>query len=94
MLMTSVRSSTFDPAVFLAHAGLGRRIVELEAKENFFNQGDQADSVFYLSHGRAKLTVVSHHGKEATITLLSSGDFVGESALATVPGPRLSSHRH
>ena len=90
MLMTSVRSSTFDPAVFLAHAGLGRRNVELEAKENFFNQGDQADSVFYLSHGRAKLTVVSHYGKEATITLLSSGDFVGESALAAIPGLRLS----
>ena len=90
MLMTSVRSSTFDPAVFLAHAGLGRRNVELEAKENFFNQGDQADSVFYLSHGRAKLTVVSHHGKEATITLLSSGDFVGESALAAIPGQYLS----
>jgi len=37
-----------------------------------------------------KLAVVSPRGKEATITLLSSGDFVGESALATVPGPRLS----
>ena len=32
---------------------------------------------------------VSLAGKEATITLLSSGDFVGESALAAVPGLRL-----
>jgi CRP-like cAMP-binding protein len=34
--------------------------------------------------------VVSQSGKEATITLISSGDFVGESALAAIPGLRLS----
>jgi CRP-like cAMP-binding protein len=34
--------------------------------------------------------VVSHKGKEATITLLSAGDFVGEESLAAVPGLRLS----
>jgi CRP-like cAMP-binding protein len=90
MLVTNMSGSTFDPAAFLAHAGLGRRIVELEEGDNFFTQGDQADSVFYLQHGRAKLTVVSHSGKEATITLVSSGDFVGESALAAIPGLRLS----
>ena len=90
MLTTNMSSSTFDPAVFLAHAGLGRRIVELNENENFFTQGDQADSVFYLQHGRVKVTVVSQSGKEATITLVSSGDFVGESALAAIPGLRLS----
>jgi CRP/FNR family cyclic AMP-dependent transcriptional regulator len=90
MLTTNTTNSTFDPIVFLSHTGLGRKIVELKENENFFTQGDEADSVFYLQHGRAKLTVVSHSGKEATITLLSSGDFVGESALAAVPGLRLS----
>jgi CRP-like cAMP-binding protein len=88
--MTNKKDSTFDPAVFLAHAGLGRRIIELKEKENFFSQGDPADSVFYLQKGRAMLTVVSQSGKEATITLLSRGDFVGEGALATVPGLRMS----
>jgi CRP-like cAMP-binding protein len=82
---------SFDPAVFLAHAGLGRRIVELKEEDHFFSQGDPAESVFYLRHGRAKLTVVSQTGKEATITLLGAGDFVGEGALATVPGQRLCS---
>jgi len=89
MLIDDKKEITFDPAVFLAHAGLGRRIVELKEGEHFFSQGDPADSVFYLRHGRAKLTVVSQAGKEATITLLASGDFVGEGALATVPGQRL-----
>jgi len=90
MLTTDMSNATFDLAAFLAHAGLGRRIVEVKEKENFFSQGDPADSVFYLQHGRAKLTVVSQSGKEATITLLSAGDFVGEGALAAVPGLRLS----
>ena len=89
MLIDEKDDLTFDPAVFLAHAGLGRRIIELKEGEHFFSQGEPADSVFYLRHGRARLTVVSQSGKEATITLLASGDFVGEGALAAVPGLRL-----
>ena len=46
--------------------------------------------MFYIQKGRAKLTVVSQNGKEATLTLLYSGDFVGEESLATVPGLHLS----
>jgi len=80
----------FDPITFLAQAGLGRRIVEFKPKETFFSQGDPADSVFFLQRGRAKLTVVSEHGKEATIALLSADDFVGEECLATVAGLRLA----
>jgi CRP-like cAMP-binding protein len=80
----------FDLAIFLANAGLGRRIVNLMPKEAFFRQGDLADSVFYLQKGSAKVTVVSAAGKEATITLVSAGEFVGEGALAAVPGLRLS----
>jgi CRP-like cAMP-binding protein len=79
----------FDAIAFLSNAGLGRRIVQLEPKQSFFSQGDLADSIFYLQKGRARVTVVSTTGKEATITLLAPGDFVGEESLATVPGPRL-----
>jgi CRP-like cAMP-binding protein len=81
---------TFDSAAFLTNAGLGRRIVELTPKQTFFSQGDPADSVFYLQKGRARISVVSAVGKEATITIASAGEFVGESALASVPGLRLS----
>jgi CRP-like cAMP-binding protein len=90
MPTTKSKRKAFDPADFLSSTGLGRRIVELQPKETFFAQGDPADSLFYLQSGRAKLTVVSQFGKEATITLLSAGDFVGEESLATVSGPRLS----
>ena len=90
MPMTDRSSPTFDLAVLLARSGLGRRIVEFKDSENLFTQGDLADSVFYIQHGRVRLTVVSHAGKEATVTLLSSGDFIGESALTSIPGLRLS----
>jgi CRP/FNR family cyclic AMP-dependent transcriptional regulator len=81
----------FDAAAFLASAGLGRRIIEFAPKDAFFSQGDPADSIFYLQKGRAKVTVVSVAGKEATITLLAAGDFVGEEALAAMSGLRLAS---
>ena len=83
--MTPNTISAFNPVVFLTGAGLGRGM-ELKPKENFFSQGDAADSVFYLQKGRAKLTVVSKVGKEATITLLSARDFVGEEALVAFAG--------
>ncbi len=88
--MIELAKPAFDAAAFLASAGLGRRIVQLKPKQPFFSQGELADSVFYLRKGRAKLTVVSDTGKEATITLLSAGDFVGEESLAAVPGLRLA----
>ena len=81
---------TFDPAVFLANAGLGRKLVQLKPKALFFSQGDSSDAVFYLQTGKAKLTVISQNGKEATITHLSAGDFVGEESLASIPGLRLA----
>jgi CRP/FNR family transcriptional regulator, cyclic AMP receptor protein len=88
--MVKFEKPGFDAAAFLANAGLGRRIIQLAPKDAFFSQGDPADSVFYLQRGRAKVTVVSAAGKEATITLLSVGDFVGEEALAAVAGLRLA----
>ena len=88
--MAEPDKSAFDAQAFLASAGLGRRIVELAPKETFFSQGDPADSIFYLQKGRAKVTIVSQAGKEATIALLSVGDFVGEEALAALAGLRLA----
>lgn len=88
--MTTKKNKKFDSTAFLANAGLGRTIIELRPKETFFCQGDAADSVFYLQKGRARVTVVSKNGKEATITLLSASDFVGEESLATIQGLRMA----
>jgi CRP/FNR family transcriptional regulator, cyclic AMP receptor protein len=88
--MVARAKPAFDAAAFLMSAGLGRRIVELEPKETFFTQGDPAGAVFYLQKGRARVTVVSTAGKEATITLLEAGDFIGEESLAAPAGLRLA----
>ncbi len=88
--MVELEKLAFDAAAFLANAGVGRTLVQLRPKQDFFSQGEPADSVFYLQKGRARLTVVSQNGKEATITLLSAGEFVGEEALAAVVGQRLA----
>jgi CRP-like cAMP-binding protein len=88
--MNESKSTTFDPATFLANAGLGRRIVQYKPKDTFFSQGHPADCIFYLQKGRAKLTVVSKSGKEATITLLTAGDFIGEESIAAVAGLRMA----
>jgi CRP/FNR family cyclic AMP-dependent transcriptional regulator len=77
---------TLDLATFLEEAGVGRRVVQLQPKQVFFSQGSSADSIFYLRTGRAKLTVVSKEGKEATVGLLSAGEFIGEESLASVGG--------
>jgi CRP-like cAMP-binding protein len=62
----------------------------LAPKETFFTQGDPADAVFYLQKGRVRVTVVSTVGKEATITILGAGEFIGEESLAASPGLRLA----
>jgi CRP/FNR family transcriptional regulator, cyclic AMP receptor protein len=88
--MVEPHKPVFNVAAFLAGAGLGRRVVQIPPKQSLYLQGDPADSVFYLQKGRARVTVVSRAGKEATITLVAPGEFVGEGALAVANGLRLS----
>ena len=83
--MPRTRSGTirdFDPTKFLATIGEGRKVVAFPKKQIIFSQGDAADAVFYIQGGRVRLTVVSAIGKEATLGILSAGDFFGEGSLA------------
>jgi CRP-like cAMP-binding protein len=80
--MGKIIQGPFDTAAFLAAEGPERSISNYPLKHNFFSQGDPAHSVFYLQAGRAKLSVTSKSGKEATVTLLAPGDFFGEEAIA------------
>jgi len=93
MALTEIRSISrepiFDIGHFLTCAGIGRRVVHCDPKCTLFSQGDSADSVFYIQSGRLKVTVVSATGKEATITLLSAGDFIGENSLTGAVENRL-----
>ena len=75
---------SFDVKAFLNQTGLGRVLVPYRKGAGIFAQGDTCDSVFYIKEGTIKLTVLSEHGKEATIAILNPGDFAGEECLATV----------
>src|SRR5580658_365756 len=91
--MDDIAKKPFDALRYLATEGTGRQIVRLKAKQTFFSQGSHADSVFYLQTGRAKLTVVSKKGKEATVTLLAAGDFAGEESISTERATRMATGR-
>ena len=75
----------FDPQEFLATIGAGRKVVTFPKKQTIFAQGDAADAVFYVQQGKVRLSVVSKIGKEASLGILSEGEFFGEGGLAGQP---------
>lgn len=81
--MSPNKARRFDPKVFLAQAGLGRTLLRCPTNKVIFAQGEPSDAVFYIQTGRVKLTVLSSRGKEATISLLGEGDFIGEDCIAS-----------
>jgi CRP/FNR family transcriptional regulator, cyclic AMP receptor protein len=89
--MKSAKLRQFRPDVFLSEAGVGRSIVEVPRKKKIFSQGEIGEAVFYIQKGRARLSVVSREGKEATISLCGPGDFLGEDCITGVQSTRLTS---
>jgi CRP-like cAMP-binding protein len=85
--------TVFDPVTFFRESSLERRILRLREHQAFYLQGDRADSIYYLEAGRARVTVVSRRGKEATVFLLHSGDFAGEESLFSEAGVRIATVR-
>jgi CRP/FNR family cyclic AMP-dependent transcriptional regulator len=87
--MTPVKAAKkrrkFDPQAFLSTIDDGRSIASFAKKQTIFAQGDLSDAVFYIQEGRVKLTVVATSGKEATIGILTQGDFFGEGCLVGQP---------
>ena len=76
------KNGGFDPDIFLATIGDGRKILAVPKKQLIFAQGDRADAVFYIQKGKVRLTVVSKIGKEATIAIVNERNFFGEGALS------------
>jgi CRP/FNR family cyclic AMP-dependent transcriptional regulator len=80
--LAAKKNGGFDPSIFLATIGEGRKILSVPKKKMIFAQGDEADAVFYVQKGKVRLTVVSKIGKEATIAIVGEGNFFGEGSLA------------
>jgi CRP/FNR family transcriptional regulator, cyclic AMP receptor protein len=83
------QDSRFRASDFLANASVGGVVVTRDKGATVFSQGDMADSVFYIQHGKIKLGVVSKQGKEAIVAVLSAGEFAGEDCIASAHPVRL-----
>jgi CRP/FNR family transcriptional regulator, cyclic AMP receptor protein len=73
--------SSFDPKAFLAKVGHGKRVLRFKKNQHIFEQGDAADSIYYIQTGKVKVTVVSDQGKEAVVGILEPSQFFGEGCL-------------
>src|SRR3984893_14729582 len=71
----------FDPKNFLAKVGEGKQVLQFHKNQHVFEQGDVADTVFYIQKGKVKLTVLSKQGKEAVVAILEAGQFFGEGCM-------------
>jgi CRP/FNR family transcriptional regulator, cyclic AMP receptor protein len=83
---------TFSPKAFLGRAEVGKTIGKYGKNQEIFAQGQIADSVFYIQKGKVKMTVLSDHGKEAVVGILTQGQFFGEACLDGAPLRTATSH--
>jgi CRP-like cAMP-binding protein len=79
--MSKPPTDMFDPKDFLEKVGAGKAILEFHKNRKVFEQGDVAETVFYIQQGRVKLTVLSEQGKEAVVAILEPGHFFGEGCM-------------
>lgn len=80
-------STTFNKAKtqgwesLLAGISNGKTIVEAAMNRTIFQQGERADSIFYLKAGTVKLSVTSEEGKDCIFSLAEAGELFGEGCL-------------
>src|SRR5580693_7988102 len=85
------RSSKVEAAVasevfaFLNSASVSKKRMELRKRQKLFSQGEPANHVFYIQEGSIKVAVTSSAGKEAVVSILGAGDFLGEGCLVGQP---------
>jgi CRP/FNR family transcriptional regulator, cyclic AMP receptor protein len=79
--MSKPPKDMFDAKVFLAKVGVGKTILEFHKNQKVFEQGETADTVFYIQTGKVKLTVLSEQGKEAVVAILEPKQFFGEGCM-------------
>jgi CRP/FNR family transcriptional regulator, cyclic AMP receptor protein len=71
-------------SAFLNSAGVAKQ-TSFRKKQTLFSQGEPAKQVFYIQEGSVMVAVTSAGGKEAVVTILGPGDFLGEGCLVGQP---------
>jgi CRP/FNR family cyclic AMP-dependent transcriptional regulator len=85
-----VHETASEPEILLTKTSVKRTVVVMKKGQNVFSQGSVPDAVFYIQKGKVKLTVISDHGKEATVAILGAGMFLGEECITGTHLPRLA----
>ena len=78
--MAKPTKDMFDPKTFLAKVGAGKTILELPKNQHVFQQGDVADTVFYIQSGKVKLTVVSEQARKQSLQFSSPASSLAKDA--------------
>ena len=83
------RKSKTGPAsevfTFLTSDSMSKRHIDFRKRQKLFSQGEEANHVYYIQEGSIKVAVTSTAGKEAVVSILGPGDFLGEGCLVGQP---------
>jgi CRP-like cAMP-binding protein len=72
-----------DPnvGILLEKISAGKQVFTFKPSETIFNQGDRADSIFFVQSGKVKISVISPAGKEAVLVVIGPPNCFGEGSL-------------
>jgi CRP/FNR family cyclic AMP-dependent transcriptional regulator len=72
-----------DPyvGILLENIAEGKQVFTFKVSETIFNQGDRADSIFFIQSGKVKISVISPAGKEAVLVVIGPPNCFGEGSL-------------
>jgi CRP-like cAMP-binding protein len=85
VLMALKKSESVDWEALFTGIFRGKTVLECGMGRDIFQQGQPADSLFYIRQGKVKISVISQQGKEAIVAILDGGEFFGEGCLAGQP---------
>lgn len=80
--MAIKKSESVDWEVLFTGIFRGQTVLECGMGHDIFQQGQPADSLFYIRQGKVKISVISQQGKQAIVAILDAGEFFGEGCLS------------
>jgi len=80
--MPTNKTVPVDWESLLAGLSCGNAVVEYSTGQPIFDQGQPADTLYFVRNGRVKLSVLDQQRKETILTTMSVGEFFGEGCLA------------
>ena len=80
-----MRKTTSPLGILKSGSSLGGRVLQYRNSQRIYTQGEPAFSLFYIQHGRVRLTTRSKGQPSAVTAILGMHDFFGEVCLAGYP---------